>query len=248
MFNIKEELKKLPDSPGVYLHKDEFGQIIYVGKAISLKRRVSQYFQASKNHSPKTKEMVSHIAEFEYINCGSELEALILECNLIKKYKPKYNILLRDDKTYPYIKVTVKDRFPRVIKTRRITNDGSKYFGPYADVTAVNTIIELVNSMFSLKRCNSSDFPKDFKPCLNYHIHQCSGVCMGKVDRAEYLKSVNLAMDFISGKSNDITRKLKEQMNLASEEMRFEDAAAFRDKIKAIEALNEKQRVVLSSP
>ena len=146
MFDIQAELKKLPDCPGCYLHKDAFGQIIYVGKAVSLKNRVRQYFQSPKNQPPKVRRMVKDIAEFEYITCGSEMEALILECNLIKKHKPKYNILLRDDKTYPYIKVTLAEDYPRILKTRRIVNDGSKYFGPYADAGAVNTIIDLLNS------------------------------------------------------------------------------------------------------
>lgn len=248
MFDIKEELKKLPDSPGVYLHKDEFGQIIYVGKAISLKKRVSQYFQSSKNHSPKTVEMVSHIKEFEYINCGSEMEALILECNLIKKHRPKYNILLRDDKTYPYIKVTLKEEFPRVLKTRRIINDGSKYFGPYADTSSVNTIIELLNSVYKLKRCAASKFKAGFKPCLNYHINQCQGLCQGKITREEYMPSVLLALDFLSGKSKDLQNKINEEMKAASDSFRYEDAAIYRDYLFAMESLSEKQRVVLSSP
>ena len=246
-FNIQEELKKLPDTPGVYLHKDEFGQIIYVGKAISLKRRVSSYFRQPEKHSPKTRELVKHIAEFEYINCGSELEALILECNLIKKYRPKYNILLRDDKTYPYIKLTLAEDYPRVIKTRRLENDGSKYFGPYADVSAVNTIIDLVNSVYALKRCNSRSFPKDFKPCLDYHIHQCKGVCRGNVSKEEYRSSLDEVADFLQGKSSTIVRQLKEKMKQASDEMRFEDAAVYRDQIEAANALFEKQRVVLTS-
>ena len=246
-FNIQEELKKLPDTPGVYLHKDEFGQIIYVGKAVSLKRRVSSYFRQPEKHSPKTRELVKHIAEFEYINCGSELEALILECNLIKKYRPKYNILLRDDKTYPYIKLTLSEEYPRVIKTRRLVNDGSKYFGPYADVSAVNTIIDLINSVYALKRCNAKSFPDDFKPCLDYHIHQCKGVCKGNVSKDEYRASLDEVMDFLQGKSSALVRQLKEKMKQASEEMRFEDAAVFRDQIEAANALFEKQRVVLSS-
>ena len=247
-FDIKEELKKLPDTPGVYLHKDEFGQVIYVGKAISLKRRVSQYFQDSKNHAAKTREMVKHIAEFEYINCGSEMEALILECNLIKKYKPKYNILLRDDKTYPYIKVTLGEEYPRILKTRRLVNDGSKYFGPYADATAVNTIINLLNSLYSLKRCNAQSFDEKFRPCLNFHIHQCQGICTGKVSKEEYMKSIDFALDFLYGRSTALNRELKEKMQQASDEMRFEDAAKYRDCLNAIESLNEKQRVVLSHP
>ena len=248
MFDIKEELKKLPDSPGCYLHKDEFGQIIYVGKAVSLKNRVRQYFQSPKNQTPKTREMVKHIKEFEYIAAGSEMEALILECNLIKRYRPKYNIILRDDKTYPYIKVTLKEEYPRVLKTRRLINDGSKYFGPYADAGSVNTIIALLDSVYCLKRCNAQSFPEGFSPCLNYHIHECRGICRGGVDRKEYMASVEKAMDFLAGKDKELIKELESRMDSASEEMRFEDAARIRDQLSAIEALQEKQRVVLSRP
>ena len=246
MFDIKEELKKLPDSPGCYLHKDEFGQIIYVGKAVSLRNRVRQYFQSPKNQTPKTRELVKHIAEFEYIAVGSEMEALILECNLIKRYRPKYNIVLRDDKSYPYIKVTLKEQFPRVLKTRRLVNDGSKYFGPYADAGSVNVIIELLNSVYALKRCNAQSFGPGFTPCLNYHIHQCRGICRGDADRIEYMTALGKAMDFLSGKDKTLKKELQEKMELASDEMRFEDAARYRDYLEAIESLSEKQRVVLS--
>ena len=190
MFDIKENLKKLPDCPGVYMHKDKLGQVIYVGKAISLRNRVRQYFQASANHSPKVKAMVSHIAEFEYITCQTEMEALILECNLIKKYAPKYNVLLRDDKTYPYIKVTVSEKFPRVLKTRLITKDGSRYFGPYSDAGAVNDIIELLNNIYVLKRCAARSFPEGYRPCLNYHINRCRGICTGEVSEQEYREHI----------------------------------------------------------
>ncbi|MBR6237376.1 MAG: excinuclease ABC subunit UvrC [Firmicutes bacterium] len=248
MFDIKEELKKLPDSPGCYLHKDEFGNIIYVGKAVNLKNRVRQYFQSPKNQTPKTREMVKHIAEFEYIAAGSEMEALILECNLIKRYRPKYNILLRDDKTYPYVKVTLKEEWPRVVKTRRLENDGSKYFGPFADAGSVNVIIDLLNSLYSLKRCNARSFPVGHTPCLNYHIHQCRGICTGTVDKEEYMESVDKAVAFLSGRDNSLRKELKEEMERASAEMRFEDAAKLRDHLTAIESLSERQRVVLSHP
>ncbi|MCR5010177.1 MAG: excinuclease ABC subunit UvrC [Clostridia bacterium] len=248
MFDIKEELKKLPDSPGCYLHKDEFGNIIYVGKAVNLKNRVRQYFQSPKNQTPKTREMVKHIAEFEYIAAGSEMEALILECNLIKRYRPKYNILLRDDKTYPYVKVTLKEEWPRVVKTRRLENDGSKYFGPFADAGSVNVIIDLLNSLYSLKRCNARGFPVGHTPCLNYHIHQCRGICTGTVDNEEYMESVDKAVAFLSGRDNSLRKELKEEMERASAEMRFEDAAKLRDHLTAIESLSERQRVVLSHP
>ena len=190
MFDIQENLKKLPDTPGVYMHKDALGQVIYVGKAISLRNRVRQYFQSSKNQSPKVRAMVSHITEFEYITCKTEMEALILECNLIKKYAPKYNVLLRDDKTYPYIKVTTQENYPRVLKTRLIEKDGARYFGPYSDAGAVNMTIDLLNKIFTLKRCAAKSFPKDWKPCLNYHIWDCRGICTGQVKQAEYAKVI----------------------------------------------------------
>ena len=248
MFDIKEELKKLPDSPGCYLHKDEFGNIIYVGKAVNLKNRVRQYFQSPKNQTPKTREMVKHIAEFEYIAAGSEMEALILECNLIKRYRPKYNILLRDDKSYPYVKVTLKDEWPRVLKTRRLENDGSKYFGPFADAGSVNVIIDLLNSLYRLKRCNARSFPEGHAPCLNYHINQCRGICTGTADKDEYMEAVGKAVAFLSGKDISLKKELKEEMERASAEMRFEDAAKLRDHLTAIESLSERQRVVLSHP
>ena len=248
MFDIKEELKKLPDSPGVYIHKDEFGQVIYVGKAISLKKRVRQYFQSSSNQTPKTRELVKHIAEFEHINTASEMEALVLECNLMKKYQPKYNILLRDDKTYPYIKVTLGEEFPRVLKCRKVTNDSSKYFGPYASNWATNEILDLLNSAYALKRCSTQKFDRDFKPCLNFHIHQCKGLCTGNVSREEYMETIDRVMDFLSGKNKELKKELEDRMAKASEEMRFEDAAKLRDQIAAIDTISEKQRVVLSKP
>jgi len=179
MFDIEENLKKLPDTPGVYLHKDKLGQVIYVGKAISLKNRVRQYFRLSKTADPKLRALAANIEEFEYINCATEMEALILECNLIKKYMPKYNVLLRDDKTYPYIKITMNEDYPRVVKTRLVDNDGGKYFGPYSDAGAVNEIVDMVNDIYSLKRCSARSFPAGAKPCLNYHIEKCGGVCTG---------------------------------------------------------------------
>ena len=248
MFDIKEELKKLPDSPGVYLHKDAFGQIIYVGKAVDLSRRVHQYFQSPKNQPPKVREMVRHIAEFEYITTGTEMEALILECNLIKKHRPKYNILLRDDKTYPYIKVTLSEPYPRILKTRRILRDGAKYFGPYTDVGAVNTMIDVLNSAYSFKRCRPVRFPAGHTPCLNYHIHRCRGVCRGGVDRAAYLADIDKAMDFLQGRNREIIDVLKKRMEEASEALDYEEAARLRDAVLAAEAITEKQRVVLARP
>ncbi|HIU25937.1 MAG TPA: excinuclease ABC subunit UvrC [Candidatus Copromorpha excrementigallinarum] len=244
MFDIKENLKQLPDSPGVYMHKDRLGNIIYVGKAVSLKNRVRQYFQSTRNMPPKVRSMVGNIAEFEYITTGSEMEALILECNLIKKYRPRYNVLLRDDKTYPYIKIT-NEEYPRVIKTRLVKNDGGRYFGPYSDAGAVNKIVDLLNSSFSLKRCSASVFPKGFRPCLNYHINQCRGICSGTVNREEYMEAVEGARDFLNGKNRRITEELKRKMKKASEALDFEEAALYRDYIEAVKALSETQRVVM---
>lgn len=244
MFDIKEQLKQLPDCPGVYLHKDSLGNIIYVGKAVSLRNRVRQYFQSSRHMDPKVRSMVSQIAEFEYIRAGSEVEALILECNLIKKYRPKYNILLRDDKTYPYIKIT-GEQWPRLIKTRQITKDGGRYFGPYSDAGAVNRIVDFLNSTFALKRCSATVFPPGFRPCLNYHINQCRGICDGKVDPEEYAKAIDGAAAFLKGHSRELIRDLEEKMRAASETMNYEEAAVYRDHIDAAKALMETQRVVM---
>lgn len=246
MFDIKENLKKLPDCPGVYMHKDKLGQVIYVGKAISLKNRVRQYFQSPANQTPKVRAMVSHIAEFEYITCQSEMEALILECNLIKKYAPKYNVLLRDDKTYPYIKVTMQEEFPRVVKTRLLKKDGARYFGPYSDAGAVTEMIEVLNSIYSLKTCKRTVFKKGEKPCLNYHIGRCRGVCQGKVSQSEYRAAIDEVIEFLSGRQRKVTEYLTEKMNKAAEELRYEDAAVYRDRIAAAGAIRNTQRVTMS--
>lgn len=245
MFDIKENLKKLPDTPGVYMHKDGLGNVIYVGKAISLKRRVSQYFQARSQKDPKTRALVSEISEFEYINCATEMEALILECNLIKKYEPKYNILLRDDKTYPYIKVTVQDDYPRVLKTRIIDHDGAKYFGPYSDTLAVNETINLVNRLYSLKRCSAKSWPNGYRPCLNYHIGECTGICTGDVSKESYMERIKEVLDFLSGKNHKIVNVLTEKMKNAASEMDYEKAAEYRDLISHIKSLEGKQRVTM---
>ncbi|MDD2189890.1 MAG: excinuclease ABC subunit UvrC [Eubacteriales bacterium] len=245
MFDIKENLKKLPDKPGVYLHKDKLGQVIYVGKAVSLKNRVRQYFQSSKNMDAKVRAMVSHIEEFEYITTNTEMEALILENNLIKKYMPQYNVLLRDDKTYPYIKISTNESYPRILKTRRILHDGCKYFGPYTDVTAVNQMIDMLNSIFALKRCSSLKFPADFKPCLNYHINQCRGICTGQISKEEYQDAINHAIELLNGKDKKILTYLSRKMTEEAESMNFEKAAEYRDHIAAVNAITEKQRVVL---
>ena len=244
MFDIQENLKNLPDCPGVYMHKDRLGNIIYVGKAVSLRNRVRQYFQSKKNMAPKVRSMVEQITEFEYITTGSEMEALILECNLIKKHRPKYNILLRDDKTYPYIKIT-NEKYPRVIKTRVVKKDGGKYFGPYSDAGAVNRIVDLLNSSFALKRCSAVAFPPGFKPCLNFHIKQCRGICTGNVSEKSYGEAVEGAREFLNGKNKKIIARLRGLMEEASERMEYEDAAAYRDYIEAAETLSETQRVVI---
>ena len=245
MFDIKENLKKLPDTPGVYLHKDKLGQVIYVGKAISLRNRVRQYFQSSANHSAKVRAMVSHIAEFEYITCQTEMEALILECNLIKKYAPKYNVLLRDDKTYPYIKVTLSEDYPRIVKPRLIEKDGDKYFGPYSAAGAVNQIIDLLNRVYTLKRCSARSFPADHRPCLNYHIAECRGICTGQVSREEYREYIDAAMEFLNGKQKKLMDYLTEKMMGYSEAMQYEEAAVYRDYILAAKSIGEVQRVSL---
>lgn len=226
------------------MHKDRLGNIIYVGKAVSLKNRVRQYFQSKRNMPPKVRSMVENIAEFEYITTGSEMEALILECNLIKKHRPKYNVLLRDDKTYPYIKIT-NETYPRVIKTRLVKKDGGKYYGPYSDAGAVNKIVDLLNESFSLKRCSAVAFPAGFRPCLNYHIEQCRGICSGNVDPAEYEEAVEGAREFLGGKNKKIISRLEEKMTAAAEKLDFEQAAVYRDYIEAAKALSATQRVVM---
>jgi len=247
MFDIKENLKKLPDTPGVYMHKDNLGQVIYVGKAISLRNRVRQYFQSPSGQSPKVRAMVSHIAEFDYITCSSEMEALILECNLIKKYMPKYNVLLRDDKTYPYIMVTTSEDYPRLLKTRIIKKDGNKYFGPYSDAGAVNRIVDLLGSIYSLKKCSLQEFPANHRPCLNYHIETCRGICTGNVSKEEYTQQIDKVLEFLSGRTGPLVKNLEDKMNEASEKLEFEEAAKYRDYISSVNSLSETQRVTMIS-
>lgn len=229
------------------MHKDRLGQVIYVGKAVSLRNRVRQYFQNSANQHPKVRAMVSNIAEFEYITCQTEMEALILECNLIKKYEPKYNVLLRDDKTYPYIKVTMEEEYPRVIKTRIVKKDGSKYFGPYSDAGAVNDAIEILNKIYRLKRCNVTKFPEGQRACLNYHIDDCRGICMGNVDHEEYMDAIESVLEFLSGKQKKVIDYLTDEMTKASENLDFESAAKYRDNIAAMKVLKETQRVTMTT-
>lgn len=229
--------------------KDKAGEIIYVGKAISLKKRVRQYFQATGNHPPKVANMVRNIHDFEYIIVNNEVEALVLESNLIKSNKPKYNILLRDDKQYPYIKVTVQERYPRVLKTRQIERDGAKYFGPYPSATAVNEAIEIFHRTFPLRNCrlNLDKEGQQFKPCLNYHIGRCLGPCRGNVDEALYSEMIDKVLDFLSLKDDYLVKMLEDKMKKASQEHNFEAAASFRDQIQALMTLHEKQRVDAAS-
>ncbi|EGD52665.1 excinuclease ABC, C subunit [Thermoanaerobacter ethanolicus JW 200] len=244
--NIEEKLKLLPEKPGVYIMKDKSGKIIYVGKAVVLKNRVRQYFQNKENQLPKVKVMLSHVEDFEYIVTDTELEALMLECNLIKKYKPKYNILLKDDKNYPYIKVTVNEEYPRIMFTRRIEPDGAKYFGPYSSAFAVRETIKLVRKMFPVRTCNRN-IEKDIgkvRECLYYHIGLCSAPCTNKINKEDYRKLVDQAVLFLDGKRDWLIQKLKEDMQKAAEELRFEEAARIRDQIFAIERTSEKQKVV----
>ncbi len=243
MINLEEQLKNLPDSPGVYLMKDKSGEIIYVGKAISLKNRVRQYFQSSTNHSKKVYSMVKQIHDFEYIMVQNEVEALVLESNLIKKNRPKYNILLRDDKQYPYIKVTLNERFPRVLKTRRIEKDGAKYFGPYPSATAVNEAIEIFHRYYQIRNCKLNLDKGDvrFRPCLNYFIGRCLGPCMGNVDEEVYNAMIKEILDFLSQKSNSLNKKIEEKMKEAAKNLDFENAASYRDQLAALDNLHEKQ-------
>jgi excinuclease ABC subunit C len=246
MFDFEYHLKNLPDNPGVYLMRNSLGEIIYVGKAKNLKNRVRQYFQSSKNHSEKVKAMVKNIAEFEYIVTDSEIEALILECNLIKKYSPRYNILLKDDKYFPFIKIIVNEEFPRVIVTRNHANDGAKYFGPYTDANAVYIVYDLIKKVFPLRTCRrviKEEGPRT-RPCLNYHINLCKAPCDGLISREEYGKIVDDIIDLLTGKDKVITDKLKKEMEEASENLEFERAASLRDKLLAIEKINEKQKII----
>ena len=247
MFNIEEELKKLPLSPGVYMHKDSLGNVIYVGKAIKLRNRVSQYFHKSSQHSPKVRAMVDNVAEFDYITCATEMEALILECNLIKKYMPKYNILLKDGKTYPYIEVTTSEEFPRVIRTREVKRDGNKYFGPYSDSGAVTKIIKLIDEIYPVKKCKTKEFPTNFRPCLNYHIGKCKGICINAADKVEYDEMIDSILKILSGKDAKLIKELKEKMMAASERMEYEEAAKYRDYINAFKALGETQRATMAA-
>ena len=244
-FNIQEELKKLPGKPGVYLMHDEKDAIIYVGKAISLKNRVRQYFQSSRNKGAKIEQMVTHIRRFEYIVTDSELEALVLECNLIKEHRPKYNTMLMDDKTYPFIKVTVNEPFPRVMMARRMKKDKAKYFGPYTSAGAVKDTIELIRKLYHIRSCNRS-LPKDIgkeRPCLNYHIHQCYAPCQGYISGEEYRKSIDEVVRFLNGNYDPILKELEEKMLDASENLEFEKAIEYRELLASVQKIAQKQKI-----
>ena len=244
-FNIQEELNKLPGKPGVYLMHDEKDAIIYVGKAISLKNRVRQYFQSSRNKGAKIEQMVTHISRFEYIVTDSELEALVLECNLIKEHRPKYNTMLMDDKTYPFIKVTVNEPFPRVMMARRMKKDKAKYFGPYTSAGAVKDTIELIRKLYHIRSCNRS-LPKDIgkeRPCLNYHIHQCYAPCQGYISREEYRKSIDEVVRFLNGNYDPILKELEEKMLDASENLEFEKAIEYRELLASVQKIAQKQKI-----
>lgn len=249
MFDFEYQLKNLPDKPGVYIMKNSLGEVIYVGKAKILKNRVRQYFRKSKNHSEKVKAMVKNISEFEYIVTDSEVEALILECNLIKKYRPRYNILLKDDKHYPFIKVTVNEDFPRLIVTRNMFKDGAKYFGPYPDVSAVHETVELMRRIFPIRTCKKyiKDNGDKIRPCLNYHIKRCSAPCAGLISKEEYRKVIKKAVDLIAGRDSEVISELRAEMEKASMNLEFERAADFRDKMLAAEKVREKQKIIIGN-
>ncbi len=237
---VAEKLKLLPDSPGVYIMKDDHGKIIYVGKAIVLKNRVRQYFQSSRNHTPKVRAMVSHIADFETIMTANEVESLILEANLIKKHRPRYNIRLKDDKSYPYVKVTVQEEFSRVFITRRVLRDGARYFGPYTNVTALRDSLKLLRRLFPLRTCRT--MPE--RPCLEYHIKRCLAPCVGKVEAEDYRAMIRAVLLFLEGRTDDVERELEQRMNAAAEAYHFETAARLRDQLSAVRTAAERQNIV----
>ena len=248
-FDIQEELKKLPGKPGVYLMHDADDTIIYVGKAISLKNRVRQYFQTSRNKGPKIERMVTHIARFEYIVTDSELEALVLECNLIKEHRPKYNTMLKDDKAYPYIKVTVNEDFPRILFSHQMKKDKAKYFGPYTSAGAVKDTIELLRKLYDIRSCNKS-LPKEIgkdRPCLYYHIHQCKAPCQGYISQEEYRKSIDEVIRFLNGNFDMILKDLEDKMMAASEALEFEKAIEYRELLNSVKKVAQKQKITDSS-
>ena len=248
-FDIEEELKKLPAQPGVYIMHDAKDEIIYVGKAISLKNRVRQYFQSSRNKTAKIEQMVSRIARFEYIITDSELEALVLECNLIKEHRPKYNTMLKDDKAYPYIKVTVGEDFPRVMISRTMKKDRNKYFGPYTSGGAVSDTVDLIHKLYQIRTCNKN-LPKDMgkdRPCLNYHIKQCGAPCQGYISKEEYNRSVEEALEFLNGRYGKLLGVLERKMTEASERLDFEKAIEYRELLGSVKKVAQKQKITSSS-
>ena len=248
MFHIEEELKKLPGKPGVYIMHDASDAIIYVGKAISLKNRVRQYFQSSRNKGAKIERMVTQIARFEYIITDSELEALVLECNLIKEHRPKYNTMLKDDKSYPFIKVTVEEAYPRVLFARRMKKDKSRYYGPYTSAGAVKETIELLHKLYQIRTCNRN-LPRDIgldRPCLNYHIHQCQAPCQGYVSKEEYRESVNQVVSFLGGNYEPVLQMLEKKMQDASDSLEFEKAIEYRELLSSVRAVAQKQKITNS--
>lgn len=249
MFQIEEELKKLPGQTGVYIMHDAKDAIIYVGKAISLKNRVRQYFQSSRDKTAKIKQMVSKIARFEYIVTDSELEALVLECNLIKEHRPRYNTMLKDDKTYPYIKVTASEEYPRILFSRQMKKDKNKYFGPFTSAGAVKDTIELIRKIYRIRAC-SRKLPQDMgkdRPCLYYHIHQCDAPCQGYISQADYQKSVKQAVGFLNGQYEPVMKYLEEKMRTASETMEFEKAIEYRDLLESVRKVAQKQKITSQS-
>jgi len=249
LFNINDELRKLPDKSGVYIMKDKNNNIIYIGKAVSLKNRLRQYFQSPQGQTVKTRAMVPLINEFEFIVTDSEIEALILECNLIKKHKPKFNVRLKDDKNYPYIKVTMNENYPRILMTRRLKNDGGKYFGPYTNVTVVKSMINFIRKMYPFKTCSkklSPDLPKG-RPCLNYYLHRCLGPCMGNVSVDEYRQVMTDICGFLAGRHEAVIKRLENDMKEAAAKTNYEKAAKLRDIIKGLRQIEEKQKVLSTS-
>ncbi len=249
MFNIEDELKKLPSQPGVYLMHDAKDEIIYVGKAVSLKNRVRQYFQSSRNKSAKIEQMVSRIARFEYIVTDSEMEALVLECNLIKEHQPRYNTMLKDDKAYPYIKVTVGEDFPRVMLARTMKKDKNRYFGPYTSAGAVKDTIDLIHKLYKIRTC-SRNLPRDTgkeRPCLNYHIKQCDAPCQGYISKEEYGENIRQVLEFLNGRYDGVLKNLEEKMKAASDAMDFEKAIEYRDLLSSVKKVAQKQKVTSSN-
>ncbi|GAB4262972.1 excinuclease ABC subunit UvrC [Thermincola ferriacetica] len=244
--DIQDKLRLLPDKPGVYLMKNADGDIIYVGKAVSLKNRVRSYFQSSRAHSPKVRSMVAQVEDFEYILTDSEIEALILECNLIKKHRPRYNVRLKDDKSYPYLKLTVDEEFPRLFMTRRVVRDGARYYGPYTNAGAVHETLRVLKQVFPLRSCKKKNVDRNARPCLNYHIKKCLGPCNNQISVKDYRDMVNEIVLFLEGRQEELIKQIEAKMTKAAEQMEFERAALYRDQAKALRAIVEKQKVVVA--